>query len=308
MPLLLAVVVFNFILIHMAPGDPIDAIVGDYPAPPEYVAEMRKAYGLDQPLSKQLMLYIGRLLKGELGYSFANRQPVLLLIYERLWATLSLGLTALTLATFLGVTLGILSAHRPYSWLDNFTSVLSLVGFSMPIFWLGQLLIIGVALHLSWLPAQGMYSLRADPTGWGAFIDYLRHLIMPAFVLSVRFIALNARIARSSMMEVLQTEYIVTARSKGLAEKSVMYIHALRNAMIPIVTVVGYNFGFLFAGSILTETVFAWPGIGRLLYDSVFTRDYPVMMGIFIFICFGIIIINLITDIIYAFLDPRIRY
>jgi peptide/nickel transport system permease protein len=269
---------------------------------------MRKAYGLDQPLWRQLMLYIGRLLKGELGYSFANRQPVLLLIYERLWATLSLGLTALALATFLGVTLGILSAHRPYSWLDNFTSVLSLVGFSMPIFWLGQLLIIGFALHLSWLPAQGMYSLRADPTGWGAVIDFLRHLILPAFVLSVRFIALNARIARSSMMEVLQTEYIVTARSKGLAEKSVMYVHALRNAMIPIVTVVGYNFGFLFAGSILTETVFAWPGIGRLLYDSVFSRDYPVMMGIFIFICFGIIIINLITDIIYAFLDPRIRY
>jgi peptide/nickel transport system permease protein len=306
-PLVVAVVVVNFLLVHLAPGDPINALVGDFPAPEAYIQQVRKDFGLDQPLWRQLWLYFTQLSRGNLGYSFANRQPVLQLIYERLWATLSLGLTALFFAALVGVALGIFSAQRPYSWLDNFTSFLSLVGFSMPVFWLGQILIIGVALNLGVLPAQGIRSLRADPEGWGAFIDFVRHLILPAFCLSLRFIALNARIARSSMMQVLKMEYIITARSKGLPETRVIYQHALRNAMIPIVTVVGYNFGFLFAGSILVETVFAWPGIGRLLYDSVFSRDYPVLMGIFLFICTGIIIVNLLTDLTYAFLDPRIR-
>jgi peptide/nickel transport system permease protein len=307
-PLLLAVAVVNFILIHLAPGNPIDILVGDFPAPPEYAARLRRDFGLDLPLWQQLLLYIGRVFQGNLGFSFANRQPVLEVILDRLPATLLLSGTALLLAAVLGVGLGVLSSRRPYSWLDNFTSVVSLVGFSMPVFWLGQLLIMGFALELKWLPAQGMVSLRSDPGGWGRVLSIATHLLLPALALSVRFLALNSRISRASMLEVLRQEYIVAARAKGLPEGKVVYFHALRNSLIPIVTVIGFNFGFLLAGSALVETVFAWPGIGRLLYDSIFNRDYPVIMGIFLVVCSGIVVVNLLTDIAYAYLDPRVRF
>jgi len=301
------VVVVNFVIIHLAPGNPIDILVGDFPAPPEYVARLSRDFGLDRPLWEQLFLYFGRLVQGDLGFSFANRQPVLGVILDRLPATLLLSGTALVLAAVLGVALGVLSSRRPYSILDNFTSVLSLVGFSMPVFWLGQLLIMGFALELRWFPAQGMVSLRADPSGWGRMLSIAAHLILPALALSVRFLALNSRISRASMLEILRQEYIVTARAKGLSEGRIVYIHALRNSMLPIVTVIGFNFGFLLAGSALVETVFAWPGIGRLLYDSITSRDYPVIMGIFLAVCAGIIIVNLLTDIAYAYLDPRVK-
>ena len=307
-PLLLAVVVVNFTIIHLAPGDPVNVMVGDFPAPPEYVERLRQEFGLDRPLWQQLLLYIGNLLQGNFGFSFANRQPVLQVIFNRLPATLLLSGTALLFAAIVGVALGVLSSVRPYSWLDNLASVVALVGFSMPVFWLGQLLIMGVALELKWLPAQGMVSLRADLEGWRRALDTAGHLVLPACALSVRFIALNSRIARAAMLDVLRQEYIVAARAKGLPEGRVVYLHALRNSLIPIVTVIGFNFGFLLAGSALVETVFAWPGIGRLLYDSIFARDYPVIMGIFLIVCAGIIAINLLTDIAYAYLDPRVRF
>ena len=178
----------------------------------------------------------------------------------------------------------------------------------MPVFWLGQLLIMGFALELRWFPSQGMVSLRADPQGWEMILSIGMHLILPALALSTRFLALTSRISRASMMEVLKEDYIVTAWAKGLPESRVVYLHALRNALIPIVTVIGFNFGFLLAGSTLVETVFAWPGIGRLLYDSILTRDSPVMMGIFLVVSGGIIVVNLLTDIAYAYMDPRVRY
>ncbi|MBI3126909.1 MAG: ABC transporter permease [Candidatus Tectomicrobia bacterium] len=306
-PLLFAVVVVNFTIIHLAPGDPINVLVGDFPAPPEYVARLKVDFGLDRPLWEQLFIYMGRLFRGDLGFSFANRQPVLGLILERLPATLLLSGTALVLAAILGVALGVLASRRPYSWLDNLTSVISLAGFSMPVFWLGQLLILGFALELRWLPAQGMVSLRAEPGGWGRALSVAVHLILPALALGARFLALNSRIARASMLEVLRREYIVTARAKGVSERRIVYLHALRNSLIPIVTAIGFNFGFLLAGSALVETVFAWPGIGRLLYDSITSRDYPVIMGIFLVVCAGIVVVNLLTDIAYAYLDPRVR-
>lgn len=307
-PLLLGVVVVNFTIAHLSPGDPVTILVGDFPAPEELLRSLRHEFGLDQPLWKQLLIYLGKLLQGDLGFSFHNRQPVLHLILQRLPATLLLSGSALALAAVLGVALGTLSSRRPYSWLDNFTSVFALVGFSMPVFWLGQLLIIGVSLNLGWLPAQGMVSLRADPAGWGRALSVATHLILPAVTLSMAFLAINSRIARTSMLEVLREDYVTVARAKGLSEARVTYVHAFRNALIPIVTVIGFSFGFLLAGSAFVETIFAWPGVGRLLYDSMSARDYPVIMGIFIVVCVGVIVVNLLTDIAYAYLDPRVRY
>jgi peptide/nickel transport system permease protein len=307
-PLLLGVVVVNFTIAHLSPGDPVTILVGDFPAPEELLRSLRHEFGLDQSLWKQLLIYLGKLLQGDLGFSFHNRQPVLHLILQRLPATLLLSGTALALAAVLGVALGTLSSRRPYSWLDNFTSVFALIGFSMPVFWLGQLLIIGISLNLGWLPAQGMVSLRADPTGWGRALSITMHLILPAVTLSMAFLAINSRIARTSMLEVLREDYVMVARAKGLSEARITYVHAFRNALIPIVTVIGFNFGFLLAGSAFVETIFAWPGVGRLLYYSMSARDYPVIMGIFIVVCVGVIIVNLLTDIAYAYLDPRVRY
>jgi peptide/nickel transport system permease protein len=307
-PLLLGVVVVNFTLVHLAPGDPITVIVGDFPAPPELVRQLRAEFGLDLSLWRQLFIYLGKLLTGDLGFSFANRQPVLGLILERLPATLLLSGSALVLAAVLGAGLGVAASRRPYSWLDNLTSMVGLLGFSMPVFWLGQLLIIGVSLGLGWLPAQGMVSMRADPSGWGRVFSITHHLILPVLTLSAGFLALNCRIARASMLEVLRQEYVLVARSKGLSERRVMYGHALRNALIPIVTVIGFNVGYLLGGSAFVETIFAWPGIGRLLHDSMFTRDYPTIMGIFLVVSVGVIVANLLTDLAYALLDPRVRY
>jgi len=307
-PLLVGVVVVNFTLLHLAPGDPITVIVGDFPAPPALVQQLRADFGLDQPLWRQLLIYLGRLLRGDLGFSFANRQPVLALILERLPATLLLSGSALLLAAVFGVGLGVAASRRPYSWLDHLTSVVSLLGFSMPVFWLGQLLIIGVSLGLGWLPAQGMVSLRADPSGWGRTLSIAQHLLLPALTLSAGFLALNSRMARASMLEVLRQDYVLVARGKGLTERRVLYGHALRNALIPIVTVIAFNVGYLMGGSAFVETIFAWPGVGRLLYDSMFARDYPTIMGIFLVVSVGVIVANLLADLAYAWLDPRVRY
>ena len=307
-PLLLGVVVISFAIIHLAPGDPIQALVGDFPAPEEYIRRVRADFGLDRSLPEQLLAYLGNLAKGNLGYSFANRRAVLDIIGERLPATALLTLTGLGFAAATGVFLGILSSRRPYSWMDNLASTLSLLSFSVPVFWLGQILIVVFALWLGWLPAQGMHSLRAEHTGFARYLDVAAHLVAPAFALSARFLALNSRLTRASMLEVLGRDYIVTARAKGLSDGQVLFRHALPNALLPIVTIIGYNFGFVLAGSALVETVFGWPGLGRLLYDSIFARDFPVLMGIFLVVAISVILANLITDILYGYLDPRIRY
>lgn len=307
-PLLVGVVVINFTIIQLAPGDPVTALIGDFPAPEEYVQQVRKEFDLDRSVPEQLLAYLGNLARGNLGFSFANRQPVLRVIAERIPATALLTLTALTFAALVGVALGVLAARRPYSWFDNLTSTVALVGFSLPVFWLAQILIIAFALWLGWLPAQGMESLRESRYGFARALDVGAHLILPALALSVRFLAINSRIARASMLEVLGRDFIATARAKGLPERRVLTRHALPNAMLPIVTIISYNFGFALAGSALVETVFAWPGIGRLLYDSIFARDYPVLMGIFLVVTVSVIIANLVTDVLYAHLDPRVSY
>ncbi len=307
-PLLLGVVVVNFTLIQLAPGDPATILIGDYPAPPEYLEQVRREFGLDRPIPEQLVSYVGQIARGNFGYSFANRQPVIELIGARVWATLQLTVTALVVASILGVLLGLLAARARGTPIDVGTQVVSLFGYSIPEFWLGQLLIVVFAVGLGWLPSQGNRSVRAPAEGWAAFTDGLRYLILPALALSVRYLALISRMTRASLLEVLGSDFILAARSRGAPERTVLFVHTLRNAAAPIVTVIGYNVGFVLAGSALIETVFGWPGIGRLLFDSISRRDYPVMTAILLLISASVVVVNLITDLLYAAIDPRVRY
>ncbi len=304
-PLLLAVIVVNFTLIQLAPGDPALVLVGDYPAPPGYVESVRHEFGLDQPLPVQILRYIEQVLHGNLGFSFANRLPVLDLVLDRLGATLELTLSALLFATICGVLLGIVAARRRGKPVDSGVQALSLAGYSVPEFWLGQILIIVFAVWLEWLPSQGSGSLRSTATGFDALLESGSYLLLPALALSVRYLALISRMMRASLLEVLNADYILAARSRGVSDRRVLYTHALRNAAAPVVTVIGYNLGFILAGSALTETVFGWPGIGRLLFDSIGLRDYPVMLGILLMISVTVVLSNLLTDIAYRLIDPR---
>jgi peptide/nickel transport system permease protein len=307
-PLILGAVTITFIIIQLAPGDPIDTLLGEFPASPEYVSQLREEMGLDKSAPEQYVRYVGALAHGNLGYSFRNRRPVAELILERLPATLLLMGTAMVLASAIGVGLGVAASLRPHSMVDNVSSVLAIVGYSMPVFWLGQILLVLFAVELKLFPVQGMTSIETPPTVLGHLADVGWHVVLPMLVLSFRYLALNARITRASMLEVFHRDFIITARSKGLSSGTVIWKHAFRNALLPIVTVIGFNFGFVLTGSVLVETIFGWPGIGRLLFESLGTRDYPVMLGVFIVGAATAIVANLLTDISYAFLDPRIRF
>ncbi len=296
-PLILGAALINFILIQLAPGDPVTVLVGDYPAPPEYIAKVRADFGLDKPLWERAVLYLGNLLTGNLGFSFANRQPVTELIGQRLGPTLLLTLTALIFASVAGLLLGMLAATRRGKLLDRVSQSTALVGYSIPEFWLGQILILLFAVGLAWLPSQGMRLARSEATGLEAVLDTLKHLILPALALSVRYIALISRITRASLLEVLNSDFVLGARAKGLGEKRILFSHTLKNAAAPIITVLGFNFGYVLAGSALIETVFGWPGIGRLLFDSITKRDYPVLTAILLLLSFSVVIANLLTDL-----------
>lgn len=302
-PLLFAVVVLNYVLIASTPGDPVTALVGDFPAPADYRAQVRHDYGLDRPVPVQVARYVARVLHGDLGYSFANRQPVLSLILGRLGATLELTGTALAFASLLGVVLGVLSARAPDGVLDRAVRGLATTGFALPEFWVGQMLILVFAIWLGWLPSQGSHAIR----GGGGLADALRHLILPALALSLRYLALIARITRTAMLDVLSADYILASRARGASERTVLFGHALRNAAAPVITVIGFNLGFILAGSALIETVFGWPGIGRLLFDSIASRDYPTMLGILLLVSITVVLANLATDILHRLLDPRLR-
>ena len=307
-PLILIIIGINFGLIHAAPGDPVDVLMGSSEADPALVAQLRSEFGLDQPIPVQLVRYYAKVLTLDLGQSFRYREPVFDLIASRLPATLLLMGAALVVSTLVAVALGVGAALRPYSALDNSATIMALAGYSMPVFWLGQLLLIVFALKLDWFPAQGMVSIRAPAEGWGLALDIAHHLVLPALTYSLYHLALMFRLTRVKMQEVLAQDFILTARAKGLSEAQVIFSHALRNAMLPIVTVLGLNFGFMLAGSVLTETVFAWPGTGRLLYEAILARDYPVLMGLFVCLSTMVVLVNLVTDIAYALIDPRVVY
>lgn len=305
--IVLAILVLNFLIVHMVPGDPLDALLGDFPVPPAYAAQIRADFGLDKPLSTQLGLYLTNLLQGHLGFSFANRMPVLDLILNRLGPTMLLMFPALLCATALGVLLGVTAAPRAGSAQDSAITAISLFGYSVPVFWLGQMLIFVFAIRLGWLPAQGMVSVRDQYTGLPAAFDVIRHLVLPAFCVTIFYIAIIARVARASVAEALHHDYVLTAKAKGLSRRRILWTHVLPNAIIPVITVVGYNFGLSVTGAILVETVFAWPGIGSLFIASITNRDYPVLQGIFLLTAVFVVAVNIITDLLYAFVDPRVR-
>ena len=306
--LVLAVVVLNFVLVHAAPGDPVETIAGASGGmSPELMAQLRAQYGLDKPLPVQLGVYLAKVFSGDLGYSYFFNLPVVGMIFERVPATLLLVLSATLLAFVVGTTLGVLSSRKPNGLLSQCITVLSMVGFAAPVFWMGILLIILFASVLPILPVSGMRAADASGGGLKDVLDVLHHLVLPTLTLSLVYLAQYSRLSRSSMLDVLGADFIRTARAKGLAERVVLYKHALRNALLPVVTVLGLQFGNVMAGAILVETVFNWPGLGRLAFESVLRRDYPTILGVLLFSSIVVIVMNILTDLAYRLIDPRIK-
>ena len=306
MLLLVGVIVVNFLIIHLAPGDPVFVIVGEYGATPEYMDMVRANLGLDKPLGLQLLYYLKTTLLGDLGYSFVWQEPVLKIIFEFVPPTLLLMGTSLIISIFFGIILGVWSAKAPDSFRDITIRTICLAGYSIPVFWMGTMAILLFSVYLGWFPAQGMRTIAGPLSGLSYYWDIVRHLILPAAVLGFAQLALTARMTRAGLLEVMGQNFMITARSKGLSPRRILYGHGLRNALLPIVTIIGMQVGRIFGGALLTETVFGWPGLGRLMLRAVGTRDYPLMMGMFIVITVMVVAANLIADIVYALLDPRV--
>ena len=291
-PIMLGVTFISFSIMRMAPGDPAELIAGE-DATKADIESIREKFGLDKPFLVQYGIYIANLARGDFGVSIRTQRDVVVEIMARYPATMELAGAAIIFATVIGMVTGIIAARNQNSLFDYGSMVVSLFGLSMPAFWLGLMLMLVFAVMLGWFPAVGR-------GGWS-------HMVLPAFSLGIQSTAVIARMTRSSLLEVIRQDYIRTARAKGLAERVVVYKHAVRNALIPVVTVIGIQFGGLLAGAILTETVFAWPGVGRLLIKSIYTRDYPLVQGTILFIAFNFVFINLLVDLLYGFINPRLR-
>ena len=282
-----------FLLLYVAPGDPVQDMVGER-ADAETIARMRKDLHLDEPVLKQFTLYAGGVLRGDLGQSYITQRPIIRDIRERFPKTLLLAGSAMLLASVLGITIGVLSSRNPGGWFDRLSLGFAYLGISFPVYWVGLILILIFAVTLHWLP----------PSGYGG----IKYLILPALALGSRSIAFLARVTRSAMLDVLGGDFVRTARAKGLKERSVIVRHALRNALIPIVTVLGLDFGYYLTGSILTETIFSWPGIGRYVVNAIARRDLPAINGSVLFLSVVFVLVNLLTDLAYAKADPRVAY
>jgi peptide/nickel transport system permease protein len=307
--LVLAVLAVNFVLIHAAPGDPAQVIAGEMGGADEAaMASIRKAYGLDRPLHEQFITYIGRSLQGDLGQSYLYNRPVSELILDRLGPTVLLVLTALLGAIVVGTLLGVLASRRPDSIFSGAVTVFSLIGYAMPVFWTGILLVILFGKVWPIMPIAGMRDVRLmGASTLQSTLDVLHHLVLPALTLGLIYLAQYSRLARASMLEVLGSDYIRTARAKGLGDAAVTFKHALRNALMPIVTIAGLQFGNLISGAVLVETVFSWPGLGTLALDAILGRDYPTLLGVLTFSALLVIVANLLTDLSYRWIDPRLR-
>ncbi|PMQ01453.1 MAG: peptide ABC transporter permease [Dictyoglomus sp. NZ13-RE01] len=320
-PILLGVSFFSFILVRLIPGDPARIILGER-ATADQLERLREELGLNKPLLTQYVIFLFKALRGDLGRSIFTRESVFKEVMNRFPATIELSLFAIILASTVGILSGILAAVYQGSFIDTIVMVFALAGVSMPIFWLGLMLIWGGALLLGWFPPSGrldvtidlktitnFYILDSILTGnFQGFINSIYHLILPGLALSTVPMATIARMTRSSMLEVLSQEYILSAKAKGLPKRRIIFRSALRNALIPVITVIGLEFGFLLGGAVMTETIFSWPGIGRLVYDAIMARDYPLVQGCILLSATVFVFINLVVDILYAFIDPRIRY
>lgn len=305
-PMLFIVSVIIFGLLQAMPGDPLDMYIENPSATPEAIEAIKESYGLNDPVPVQYLNWMKGVVTGDWGVSYSTRRPVLELIGEKLIPTLQLSGTAFLIALLIAVPLGVTGAIKKGKMYDNVTSTVTYLGISMPAFWFGMMLQLLFAVKLKWLPTAGRISLSGENAGSAA--DMIRHLILPAVVLSLIYIASWARYARSNFIEVLNQDYIRTARAKGLREKTVLVVHALRNALIPLVTVVMLDIPAIFSGAVVTETVFAWPGMGSFFNDALSKQDFPVLMGILMINAVLVILSNLIADILYAVLDPRIKY
>lgn len=292
-PTLAGVLAVTFLLLYVAPGDPVQAMVGER-ADPETIARLRAELRLDDPLHRRFLHYAGGVIQGDLGRSYITRRPIRSDLMERFPATLQLALAAMTLAVAAGLAIGIWSAWRPGGMADRIATVGAFLGVSFPVYWVGLLLILLFAVTLRWLP----------PSGYGG----LEFLVLPAVTLGMRSVALLARVTRTAMVETLAGDFIRTARAKGLTERRVVLTHGLRNALLPIITVIGLDFGSYLTGSILTETIFAWPGVGRYVLSAIEKRDLPAIQGSILFLSLVFVLVNLITDLIYAKVDPRVSY
>lgn len=320
-PVFFGVLLVVFAINHLIPGDPALVMLGER-ANPEAVERLRKELGLNDPLPIQFFGYLGRAVRGDLGRSIQSNERVIIELATRFPATIELTFAAMLVASIVGILTGLIAAARQNSWFDGLSMITALFGFSMPIFWLGIMFILLFASYLNWFPISGRLDYTIDLArhtnfyvvdgilsgNWAAAGNALRHLVLPAVTLSTVPLAIIARMTRSSLLEVLRQDYVRTARAKGLSEAKVVTRHALRNAFIPVVTVIGLNVGSLLSGAILTETIFAWPGMGRLVVDAIFARDFPLVQGTVLVIALLFVVVNLLVDLSYAYLDPRIRY
>lgn len=305
-PTCAGILLVGFLLVHIAPGDPVLALAGQN-GDAAYYAFMRQKFGLDQPLPTQLAVYAGNVVQGDFGSSYIQGRPAMDAILERLPATALLAGTAIVLSTIGGIALGVLAASRPRGARDLTISAMSLGFYAAPVFLVGQLAVLVFALGLGWFPIQGMTTARDPATGWALVLDVAHHLVLPAAVLAAAELAAISRLSRAGLLEELGRDHIRTARAKGVPESAVLLKHGLRRALLPVVTVVGGRIGYLISGAIITEIVFGWPGVGQLLLDSMQNRDIPVVLGLFVVMALFVVFANLVTDVVYAFLDPRIR-
>ena len=306
--ILAAIVTINFLLIHAAPGDPAQVMAGEAGAADKaFIHQLNVRFGLDKPLLTQLGIYLSNFAHLDLGYSYRQQMPVGELIWQRLPATLLLTGTAFVISLVLGTLAGAFASQRAGKWSDTLISTLSLLFYATPLFWVALMAVLLFSLYLDWLPGFGYESVGADYTGLRHALDVAEHLVLPATTLGLFFMAVYARMTRASMLEVNQLDFVKTARAKGLKPSVIQRRHVLRNALLPVVTLAGLQAGQIVGGAILTETVFAWPGIGRLMFDSLAQRDYNVLLGVFFVSAAMVLVFNLITDILYRVVDPRIQ-
>lgn len=306
-PVVFAVLTLNFVLVHLTPGDPVYVLAGDSGSA-EFYAAMRAKFGLDRPLPEQYAFYVANAVRGEFGYSYAYGQPVLAVILEHIPATLLLMGAAQIWSALAGIGLGIQAAGSGNNRIGAGIRIAAALAYALPVFWIGQFLILLLAYVLGWFPVYGMESLRGGFTGLSRALDVLHHLFLPALALGLVETGLIVRITDAAMREQRDEEYVRVAHAKGLDRQAIEWRHILRNALLPVVTVIGNQIGSLLTGAVLVEIVFAWPGLGRLLYDATLSRDYPLLMAIFFLSAVGVVAANLGTDLVYARLDPRVRY